>query len=107
MTRPLTLTRRRFLATAAAGGLVMLHPFSARAQAGQAHLRVISTTDLHCNVQPYDYYADKPVDTVGLARTGSDHRGDPRRGDQHAARSTTATISRATRWATISPTSGG
>ena len=71
MTRPLALTRRRFLATAAAGGLVMLHPFSARAQAGQAHLRVISTTDLHCNVQPYDYYADKPVDTVGLARTGS------------------------------------
>ena len=71
MTRPLALNRRRFLATAAAGGLVMLHPFSARAQAGQAHLRVISTTDLHCNVQPYDYYADKPVDTVGLARTGS------------------------------------
>ena len=71
MTRPLTLTRRRFLATAAAGGFVMLHPFSARAQGGQAHLRVISTTDLHCNVQPYDYYADKPVDTVGLARTGS------------------------------------
>ena len=48
----------------------MLHPFSARAQAGQAHLRIISTTDLHCHVQPYDYYADKPVDTVGLARTG-------------------------------------
>ena len=71
MTRPLALTRRRFLATAAAGGFVMLHPFSARAQGGQAHLRVISTTDLHCNVQPYDYYADKPVDTVGLARTGS------------------------------------
>lgn len=67
----LSLNRRRFLGTAAASGLVMLHPFSARAQAGQAHLRVISTTDLHCNVQPYDYYADKPTDTVGLARTGS------------------------------------
>ena len=67
-----SLTRRRFLgASAAVGGLVMLHPFSARAQAGQAHLRVLSTTDLHCHVQPYDYYADKPSDTVGLARTAS------------------------------------
>ncbi|HET9070105.1 MAG TPA: twin-arginine translocation signal domain-containing protein, partial [Amaricoccus sp.] len=72
MASPLVLTRRRFIGTlSAAGGLVVLHPFSARAQGGQAHLRVISTTDLHCNVQPYDYYADKPVDTVGLARTGS------------------------------------
>jgi 2',3'-cyclic-nucleotide 2'-phosphodiesterase/3'-nucleotidase len=50
---------------------VMLHPFSARAQAGQAHLRILSTTDLHCHVQPYDYYADKPNDTMGLARTAS------------------------------------
>ena len=49
----------------------MLHPFSARAQGGQAHLRILSTTDLHCHVQPYDYYADKPTDTVGLARTAS------------------------------------
>jgi 2',3'-cyclic-nucleotide 2'-phosphodiesterase/3'-nucleotidase len=68
----LHLTRRHFIGTASAlGGLVALHPFSARAQAGQAHLRVLSTTDLHCHVQPYDYYADKPVDTVGLARTAS------------------------------------
>ena len=72
MTPPYVVTRRRFLGTVSAvGGLVVLHPFSARAQGGQAHLRVISTTDLHCNVQPYDYYVDKPVDTVGLARTGS------------------------------------
>ncbi len=72
MTLPQHVTRRQFLGTVSAiGGLVVLHPFSARAQAGQAHLRVISTTDLHCHVQPYDYYADKPVDTVGLARTGS------------------------------------
>ena len=62
------LTRRRLLETCAAlGGLVMLHPFSARAQAGQAHLRILATTDLHCHVQPYDYYADKPTDTLGLA----------------------------------------
>ena len=63
-----SLSRRRFLAsTAALGGLVLLHPYSARAQSGQAHLRILSTTDLHCHVQPYDYYADKPTDTVGLS----------------------------------------
>jgi 2',3'-cyclic-nucleotide 2'-phosphodiesterase/3'-nucleotidase len=67
-----TLSRRRFLGTCSAlGGLVVLHPFSVRAQGGQAHLRILSTTDLHCHVQPYDYYADRPSDTVGLARTGS------------------------------------
>ncbi len=72
MTPPFPLTRRSFVASGTAlGGLVMLHPFSARAQADQAHLRIISTTDLHCHVQPYDYYADKPSDTVGLARTAT------------------------------------
>lgn len=65
-------SRRSFLISGTAlGGLVMLHPFSARAQAGQAHLRLLATTDLHCHVQPYDYYADKPADTMGLARTAS------------------------------------
>lgn len=67
---PPSLSRRRFLGTAA-GGLVLLHPFSARAAAGQAHLRIVSTTDLHCHVWPYDYYADKPTDTLGLSRTAS------------------------------------
>jgi 2',3'-cyclic-nucleotide 2'-phosphodiesterase/3'-nucleotidase len=74
MLRPLLppLSRRSFLTSATAfGGLVMLHPFSARAQAGQAHLRILSTTDLHCHVFPYDYYADRPSDTFGLARTAS------------------------------------
>lgn len=66
------LTRRRFLASSAAlGGCVALHPFSARAEAGQAHLRVLSTTDLHCHAHPYDYYADRENDTMGLARTAS------------------------------------
>jgi 2',3'-cyclic-nucleotide 2'-phosphodiesterase / 3'-nucleotidase len=69
---PLHFTRRRFLAAGSAlGGVVLLHPFSARARTGQAHLRILSTTDLHCHVQPYDYYADRPTDTVGLARTAS------------------------------------
>ena len=39
--------------------------------AGQAHLRILSTTDIHCHVEPYDYYADKPNDTLGLARTAT------------------------------------
>lgn len=63
------LTRRGFIAGTT--GLLVLHPFAARAEANQAHLRLIETTDLHVHVFPYDYYADKPVDTVGLARTAS------------------------------------
>jgi 2',3'-cyclic-nucleotide 2'-phosphodiesterase/3'-nucleotidase len=66
------LTRRGFLSASVAGiGLVAMHPFAARAAAGQAHLRIMETTDLHVHVWPYDYYADKPVDTVGVARTAA------------------------------------
>ncbi len=65
-------SRRQFLATtAASGAFVSLHPFSAMAASNQAHLRILSTTDLHVHVYPYDYYADKPIDTVGLSRTAS------------------------------------
>lgn len=66
------LTRRHFLAGSAAGAsLIALHPFSAFAAANQAHLRIMETTDVHVHVFPYDYYSDKPVDTVGLARTAA------------------------------------
>ncbi|NDW00277.1 bifunctional 2',3'-cyclic-nucleotide 2'-phosphodiesterase/3'-nucleotidase [Salipiger sp. PrR002] len=66
------ISRRGFLAgSAATGALIALHPYSARAAANQAHLRIMETTDLHVHVFPYDYYADKPVDTVGLSRTAS------------------------------------
>ena len=50
----LILDRRLFLAGTAS--FIALHPFSARAQAGQAHLRIMETTDLHVHVFPYDYY---------------------------------------------------
>ncbi|MGR3499370.1 MAG: bifunctional 2',3'-cyclic-nucleotide 2'-phosphodiesterase/3'-nucleotidase [Limimaricola soesokkakensis] len=63
----LILNRRGFLAGSSA--MLALHPFSVRAQANQAHLRIMETTDLHVHVYPYDYYADKEIDTVGLART--------------------------------------
>ncbi|MER8393326.1 bifunctional 2',3'-cyclic-nucleotide 2'-phosphodiesterase/3'-nucleotidase [Mesorhizobium sp. M0045] len=66
------VSRRDFLAgVAVSGALIMLHPFSARAQANQAHLRIMETTDIHVNVLPYDYYADKANDTMGLSRTAS------------------------------------
>ncbi|MER9337647.1 bifunctional 2',3'-cyclic-nucleotide 2'-phosphodiesterase/3'-nucleotidase [Mesorhizobium sp. M0293] len=66
------VSRRDLLAgVAAAGALIMLHPFSARAQGNQAHLRIMETTDIHVNVLPYDYYADKANDTLGLSRTAS------------------------------------
>ncbi|CUH66165.1 Trifunctional nucleotide phosphoesterase protein YfkN precursor [Thalassovita gelatinovora] len=66
-----SFSRREFLGAAAGAGLIVLHPFSARAAANQAHLRVMETTDLHVHVFPYDYYSDRPVDTVGLARTAA------------------------------------
>ncbi|MGZ9812511.1 bifunctional 2',3'-cyclic-nucleotide 2'-phosphodiesterase/3'-nucleotidase [Pseudoroseicyclus sp. H15] len=66
---PIRLTRRGFIAGTAS--LAALHPFSARAQAGQAHLRLMETTDIHMHIYPYDYYADRPIDTAGLARTAS------------------------------------
>ncbi|OSP56493.1 bifunctional 2',3'-cyclic-nucleotide 2'-phosphodiesterase/3'-nucleotidase [Pseudoruegeria sp. SK021] len=67
-----TLSRRGFLASSvASSALIVLHPYSARAASNQAHLRILETTDLHVHVFPYDYYADKPNDTVGLSRTAS------------------------------------
>jgi 2',3'-cyclic-nucleotide 2'-phosphodiesterase/3'-nucleotidase len=100
---PILMDRRGFLAASA--GFIALHPFSARAQAGQAHLRIMETTDIHVHVFPYDYYGDRPVDTVGTRP----HRLADRRdhGTRRPTRcwSTTGTSCRATRWATSSPMS--
>lgn len=66
------ISRRAMLGgLAATSALVMVHPFTARANANQAHLRIMETTDLHVHVFAYDYYGDKPNDTMGLARTAS------------------------------------
>lgn len=68
----INMNRRTFLTgTAAGASLIALHPFSAHAAANQAHLRLMETTDLHVHVYPYDYYSDRPVHTVGLARTAA------------------------------------
>ncbi len=66
---PLLLNRRGFLAASAS--FAALHPFSVSAAANQAHLRIMETTDLHVHIWPYDYYADRERDTMGLARTAS------------------------------------
>nr|WP_082176224.1 bifunctional 2',3'-cyclic-nucleotide 2'-phosphodiesterase/3'-nucleotidase [Pseudaestuariivita atlantica] len=66
------MSRRTFIAGAAAGStLIALHPYSVTAASNQAHLRIMETTDLHVHVFPYDYYADRPRDTVGLSRTAA------------------------------------
>jgi 2',3'-cyclic-nucleotide 2'-phosphodiesterase / 3'-nucleotidase len=68
-----SISRRAFLAGTASVGVtaVVMHPFAVMAQAGQAHLRILETTDIHVNVVPYDYFADAADDTLGLARTAS------------------------------------
>ena len=48
-------------------------------------LRLIGTSDLHANICAYDYYRDRPDDTVGLAKTASLDRGGARRSRQHVA----------------------
>ena len=39
------LTRRTFLLGTTAAGVAALHPFSARAQGGQAHLRILAAIE--------------------------------------------------------------
>jgi 2',3'-cyclic-nucleotide 2'-phosphodiesterase / 3'-nucleotidase len=66
------ISRRAFLAgSASAGALIVMHPFAAMAASNQAHLRLMETTDIHVAIYPYDYYADAPNDTMGLARTAA------------------------------------
>ncbi|KAF0676613.1 bifunctional 2',3'-cyclic-nucleotide 2'-phosphodiesterase/3'-nucleotidase [Profundibacterium mesophilum] len=68
----ISMSRRGFIGGAACGGgLAIVHPFTANAAAGQVHLRVMETTDLHMHIWPYDYYADRPDAAVGLARTAT------------------------------------
>lgn len=66
------ISRRAFMAgTATTSALLVMHPFATLAANNQAHLRLMETTDIHVAIFPYDYYADRPNDTMGLARTAS------------------------------------
>lgn len=51
--------------------MTALHRFSREAGPGRAHLRILATTDLHAHLLPWDYYADRPDETVGLARVAA------------------------------------
>ncbi len=37
----------------------------------RVQLRVLATSDLHVNLLPYDYFADRPASHIGLARTAT------------------------------------
>jgi len=54
-----------------AAGALALTPATAFAANPRVALRLLETSDLHVNVYPYDYYRDKPDDTVGLAKTAT------------------------------------
>ncbi len=41
------------------------------AQEASLKLRILATTDLHCNAMDYDYYRDNPIEDFGLARTAT------------------------------------
>ncbi|MBV9909993.1 MAG: bifunctional 2',3'-cyclic-nucleotide 2'-phosphodiesterase/3'-nucleotidase [Hyphomicrobiales bacterium] len=43
----------------------------ARPSQPRLRLRLLGLTDLHANLYPYDYYRDRPDDSVGLARAAS------------------------------------
>ncbi len=51
--------------------MVTAPAMSANAETPRLRLRLLGTSDLHANIFPYDYYKDKPDDSVGLARTAS------------------------------------
>lgn len=66
----IALNRRALLrATAAATALMVFSPGLVLAAGPTVRLRLMATTDLHVNIYPYDYYRDKPDDTVGLSKT--------------------------------------
>jgi 2',3'-cyclic-nucleotide 2'-phosphodiesterase/3'-nucleotidase len=66
------ITRREWVAGAAsAAALLQGGVRPVQAANAQATLRVLATTDLHVHVLPYDYYRDRPDDSVGLARTAT------------------------------------
>ncbi|EWY38097.1 2', 3'-cyclic nucleotide 2'-phosphodiesterase [Skermanella stibiiresistens SB22] len=64
------MDRRSFLVALALGATTCLAGTGVRADA-TVQLRLLGTTDIHVNLLPYNYYADKEDITVGLARTAT------------------------------------
>jgi len=69
--RQTALTRRAILRGSTAVAALLAAGLPVRAAAARVKLRLMATSDLHVNVFPYDYYRDKPDDTVGLAKTAA------------------------------------
>ncbi|GMK43494.1 2',3'-cyclic-nucleotide 2'-phosphodiesterase [Paenibacillus glycanilyticus] len=67
-------TWKRTLSAVVAAGLTVL-PLPAAASAADSgttvELRIMETTDLHVNIVNYDYFADKPTDEYGFAKTAT------------------------------------
>ncbi|SFF13535.1 2',3'-cyclic-nucleotide 2'-phosphodiesterase / 3'-nucleotidase [Paenibacillus algorifonticola] len=64
---------RSALSIAVTVGLVAM-PFTATAaseNSSTVKLRIMETTDLHVNMVNYDYFADKPTDEYGFAKTAT------------------------------------
>lgn len=73
MAKPYKSMWKGTLAAVLSAGLVAM-PFTAAAEAGTGStvkLRILETSDLHVNMVNYDYFADKPTDEYGLAKTAS------------------------------------
>lgn len=51
--------------------LTSLLALTSPAMAETINMRIIATTDIHTNVMDYDYYRDKPTETIGLVRTAT------------------------------------
>lgn len=51
--------------------LTNLLALTSPAMAETINMRIIATTDIHTNVMDYDYYRDKPTETIGLVRTAT------------------------------------
>jgi 2',3'-cyclic-nucleotide 2'-phosphodiesterase/3'-nucleotidase len=64
---PPPMTRRAAIQTA--GAAIVAGQGSANAASARVELRLLGTSDLHANIFAYDYYRDKPDDSVGLAKT--------------------------------------
>lgn len=65
------LSRRRLLQGMGAGLVTGLAPWAPALAADTAQLRLMETTDVHVHLYPYDYYRDRPDDTLGLARVAT------------------------------------
>ena len=65
------MNRRSFIFALALSAATALGGVGDAFAESTVRLRLLGTTDLHVNVLPYNYYADKEDVTVGLARTAT------------------------------------